>query len=130
MTWTFICLERGKGVQNRARLDAKGKRIRRSRNQVMGDLANLPAGLDGKARNLHPEWSTPRTRSSTLLVSKVLIATGATGKLNDQTFPHEVRAIYLMLDISMETSRQRESDTYGKLTTVLAISSSYSVDGG
>jgi hypothetical protein len=62
----------------------------------MGGFADLPAGLHGKARDPHPEWSASRTRSRTLLVGKVLGAAGTTCELDDQAFAHEVGAICIM----------------------------------
>lgn len=59
-----------------------------------GELANLPAGLEGKASNGHAMDGTARTGWSTLLgVSKVTRAVGATGELDDKTLAHKVGTV-------------------------------------
>lgn len=59
--------------------------------------ANLPAGLNRKASNLHAEGGAPGARSGALLVGKGLVAAGPACELDNQALSHEVGAVYCAL---------------------------------
>jgi hypothetical protein len=79
-------------------------------------VSNLPAGLYRKVAYSHPEGSTSRAWSRTLVGNKVLIATGAAGELDNQALAHEVRAIFeIGLGAGQGSRMVPGSFTYGKL---------------
>jgi len=58
------------------------------------DIANLPAGLEGKAIDGHAVDGATRTRRSALLRVAVLARTSrTTSELHDEALAHEVGAI-------------------------------------
>ena len=84
-----------------------------------GELANLPAGLERKARDCHPVDSATRARRSALLrmAGKVARTVGATGELDDQTLAHKVGAVYEEKR-RVSFSRQQSSDERAQDETV------------
>jgi len=56
-------------------------------------VTDLPAGLSGKARDLHAMRGTSRTRGSTFLLSKCIARTSTTSELDCETFTHEVGTV-------------------------------------
>jgi hypothetical protein len=58
------------------------------------DIANLPAGLERKARDCHAVDGAARTGGSTLLrVTKLTRTSGATSELDDEALAHKVGTI-------------------------------------